>query len=231
MRGLFITVEGIDGSGKTTVTNAIAERLRKEGFSVVVTAEPGGTPLGERLRGLLLHEKPLSAWAEAFLFLAARAEHVAQVIRPALRQGETEWDEGQKTRDAGRRIGTIILCDRFADSTIAYQGFGRGLPLDELCRLNEIATGGLRPHLTLLLDVDPEVSLQRVESPTVFEGRNLAFYHRVRQGFLWLAAQEPHRIKIVDASQPLKAVIERGDALVREAIQRWRRSSSGTSTP
>jgi dTMP kinase len=124
-----------------------------------------------------------------------------------------------------------VLCDRFADSTIAYQGFGRGLPLDELCRLNEIATGGLRPHLTLLLDVDPEVGLQRVESPTVFEGRDLAFYHRVRQGFLWLAAQEPHRIKIVDASQPLQTVIEQAETLVKEAIFRWRRSSSGTNTP
>ncbi|MDT7897569.1 MAG: dTMP kinase, partial [Armatimonadota bacterium] len=230
--GLFITVEGIDGSGKTTVANAVAERLRKEGFAVVVTAEPGGTPLGERLRQLLLlREKPLSAWAEAFLFLAARAEHVAQVIRPALRQGGTEWDEGRGTRDEGRRIGTIVLCDRFADSTIAYQGFGRGLPVDELRRLNEVATGGLHPHLTILLDVSPEIGLQRVQRPTVFEGRDLAFYHRVRQGFLWLAAQEPHRIKIVDASQPLQTVIEQAETLVKEAIFRWRRSSSGTNTP
>jgi len=231
MQGLFITVEGIDGSGKTTVANAVAERLRREGFAVVVTAEPGGTPLGERLRQLLLREKPLSAWAEAFLFLAARAEHVAQVIRPALRQGGTEWDEGRGTRDAGRRIGTIVLCDRFADSTIAYQGFGRGLPVDELRRLNEVATGGLHPHLTILLDVDPEIGLQRVQRPTVFEGRDLAFHHRVRQGFLWLAAQEPHRIKIVDASQPLEAVIEQAGALVREAMQRWRRNLSATNTP
>ncbi|MFA0756427.1 MAG: hypothetical protein YPKNTGVA_001948 [Candidatus Fervidibacter sp.] len=232
MQGLFITVEGIDGSGKTTVANAVAERLRKEGFAVVVTAEPGGTPLGERLRQLLLlREKPLSAWAEAFLFLAARAEHVAQVIRPALRQGGTEWDEGRGTRDEGRRIGTIVLCDRFADSTIAYQGFGRGLPVDELRRLNEVATGGLHPHLTILLDVSPEIGLQRVQRPTVFEGRDLAFYHRVRQGFLWLAAQEPHRIKIVDASQPLQTVIEQAETLVKEAIFRWRRSSSGTNTP
>jgi dTMP kinase len=213
MQGLFITVEGIDGSGKTTVANAVAERLRREGFAVVVTAEPGGTPLGERLRQLLLHEKPLSAWAEAFLFLAARAEHVAQVIRPALREG------------------TIVLCDRFADSTIAYQGFGRGLPVDELRRLNEVATGGLHPHLTILLDVNPEIGLQRVQRPTVFEGRDSAFHHRVRQGFLWLAAQEPHRIKIVDASQPLEAVIEQADALVREAMQRWRRNLPATSTP
>ena len=213
MQSLFVTVEGIDGSGKTTVANAVAERLRQEGFAVVVTAEPGGTPLGERLRQLLLREKPLSAWAEAFLFLAARAEHVAQVIRPALREG------------------TIVLCDRFADSTIAYQGFGRGLPVDELRRLNEVATGGLHPHLTILLDVDPEIGLQRVQRPTVFEGRDLAFYHRVRQGFLWLAAQEPHRIKIVDASQPLQTVIEQAETLVKEAIFRWRRSSSGTNTP
>ena len=213
MQGLFITVEGIDGSGKTTVANAVAERLRQEGFAVVVTAEPGGTPLGERLRQFLLREKPLSAWAEAFLFLAARAEHVAQVIRPALREG------------------TIVLCDRFADSTIAYQGFGRGLPVDELRRLNEVATGGLHPHLTILLDVSPEIGLQRVQRPTVFEGRDLAFHHRVRQGFLWLAAQEPHRIKIVDASQPLEAVIEQANALVREAMQRWRRNLSATNTP
>lgn len=213
MDGLLITVEGIDGSGKTTVVNAIAERLQQEGVSVVVTAEPGGTLLGERLRQQLLHEKPLSVWAEAFLFLAARAEHVAHVIRPALRQG------------------AIVLCDRFADSTIAYQGFGRGLPVDELRRLNGMATGGLHPNLTVLLDVDPEIGLQRIERRTVFEKCNWAFHHRVRQGFLWLAAQEPHRIKIVDASQPLETVIERAETLVKEAILRWRRSSSGTNMP
>ncbi len=213
MDGLFITVEGIDGSGKTTVVNAVAERLRQEGVSVVVTAEPGGTLLGERLRQQLLHEKPLSAWAEAFLFLAARAEHVAHVIRPSLRQG------------------AIVLCDRFADSTIAYQGFGRGLPLDELHWLNRVATGGLHPHLTILLDVDPEIGLQRIKRRTVFEGHNLAFHHRVRQGFLWLAGQEPHRIKILDASQPLEKVIMQAEALVREAIHKWQPSSSATNTP
>ncbi|MFN4180187.1 MAG: dTMP kinase [Armatimonadota bacterium] len=204
MRGLFITVEGVEGSGKTTVSQSLAERLRQKGLKVLVTAEPGDTPLGARIRELLVNFSERTAWAEAFLFLADRAEHVRRVVRPALERGET------------------VLCDRFTDSTIAYQAFGLGLPLEAIIELNRIATDGLVPDLTLLLDVDPEIGLQRVKDKTVFEQRDLHFHQRVRWGYLWLAKREPNRIKVVDASQPLEIVISQSLQLVEEALEKWR---------
>ncbi len=208
MRGLFITVEGVEGSGKTTVTDTLAQWLRQQGLSVLVTAEPSHTPLGERLREILLHEDERTPWAEAFLFLADRAEHTAKIIRPALEQGE------------------LVLCDRFADSTLAYQGFGLGLPLTLLMELNRIATNGLTPDLTLLLDVAPEIGLQRVQCTTIFEQRVLPFHQRVRWGYLWLARQESHRIKVVDAHQPLEKVLAEARRLVEEVVERWRSAIS-----
>jgi len=145
-----------------------------------------------------------TAWTETFLFLADRAEHVAKVIKPALERGE------------------IVLCDRFTDSTIAYQGFGLGLPLEWLTQLNSIATNGLVPDLTLLLDIDPEMGLKRSQRETVFERRSLDFHQRVRWGYLWLAKQEPHRVKVIDASQPLESVLTQALRLVEEALARWR---------
>lgn len=204
MRGLFLTVEGVEGSGKTTVTKSLAEWLRQKGLTVIVTAEPGGTPLGTHIRELLANFGERTEWAEAFLFLADRTEHVAKVIRPALERGE------------------IVLSDRFTDSTIAYQAFGLGLPLERLMELNRIATNGLSPDLTLLLDVEPEIGLQRVKNRTVFERRALHFHQRVRWGYLWLARREPDRIKVVDASQPLEFVISKAQQFVEEALQRWR---------
>jgi len=126
------------------------------------------------------------------------------VIKPALERGE------------------IVLCDRFTDSTIAYQGFGLGLPLEWLMQLNNIATNGLVPDLTLLLDIDPEIGLKRSQRETVFERRSLDFHQRVRWGYLWLAKQEPHRVKVIDASQPLEAVLTQSLRLVEEALARWR---------
>lgn len=204
MRGMFVTVEGVEGSGKTTVTQLLAERLRQKGLNVLVTAEPGDTPLGQHIRKLLTDFGERTAWAEAFLFLADRAEHVAKVIRPALERGE------------------IVLCDRFTDSTIAYQAFGLGLPLEALTELNRVATNGLVPDLTLLLDIDPELGLQRVRDKTVFELRDLHFHQRVRWGYLWLARKEPNRIKVLDASLPLEVVATQAQRFVEEALERWR---------
>lgn len=204
MRGLLITLEGVEGSGKTTVANLIAENLRQKGLTVTVTAEPGDTSVGRQIRQLLATIDERTAWTETFLFLADRAEHVAKVIKPALERGE------------------IVLCDRFTDSTIAYQGFGLGLPLEWLMQLNNIATNGLIPDLTLLLDIDPEIGLKRSQRETVFERRSLDFHQRVRWGYLWLAKQEPHRVKVIDASQPLEAVLTQSLRLVEEALARWR---------
>jgi dTMP kinase len=204
MRGLFVTFEGVEGSGKTTVAKAIAENLRQKGLTVVVTAEPGTTSVGRQIRQLLATVDERTAWTETFLFLADRAEHVAKVIKPALERGE------------------IVLCDRFTDSTIAYQGFGLGLPLEWLMQLNSIATNGLVPDLTLLLDIDPEMGLKRSQRETVFERRSLDFHQRVRWGYLWLAKQEPHRVKVIDASQPLESVLTQAMRLVEEALARWR---------
>jgi dTMP kinase len=186
MHGLFVTFEGIDGSGKTTVANLVADCLRRQGLPILLTSEPNTT----HIKQFLMTVNERNAWTETFLFLADRAEHVAKVIRPALQRGE------------------IVLCDRFIDSTIAYQGFGLGLPVEQLMQLNDTATGGLVPSLTILLDVDPEIGLRRSQRKTIFERRSLEFHERVRYGYLWLASREPHRIKIVDASQPLESVVE-----------------------
>ena len=188
-RGRFITIEGPDGSGKTTQVERLAERLRATGRAVVVTREPGGTRLGEQLREILLARhggvEPTDALTDAFLFEAARRHLVRQVIRPALE------DE------------TIVVCGRYSDSTFAYQGFGAGVPLETLHALDEAATEGLRPDVTILLDLPVEAGLARVvpDDVTRFEAEHdLAFHRRVRDGFLRLAAAEPERFVIVDAT-------------------------------
>lgn len=196
-RGLFITLEGPEGGGKTTQAQALAEWLRARGQAVVITREPGGDPLSEQIRALLQDPSlPLAPRAELLLFLAARAQHVAQVIRPALERGET------------------VLCDRFSDSTIAYQSFGAGLPIASVRALNTFATDGLEPDLTLLLDLDVAVGLQRQQEWTRMELRGQEFHRRVREGFLHLAKTNPERIRIIDAGQPLEAVA----AAVRAAV-------------
>ena len=186
MHSLFVTFEGIDGSGKTTVANLVAAHLRQQGLPVLPTSEPHTA----FIKQLLMTTDERTAWTETFLFLADRAEHVAKVIKPALQRGE------------------IVLCDRFTDSTIAYQGFGLGLPVEQLIQLNNTVTGGLVPNLTILLDINPETGLRRSQRKTVFERRSLEFHERVRHGYLWLASREPHRIKVVDASQPLEFIVE-----------------------
>jgi len=195
-RGWFITVEGPDGSGKTHVAAAVRDALAARGIPARLTREPGGTAVGDRVRAILLEhapgEPPIAPRADALLFAAARAQHVDEVIEPALARGE------------------IVLCARYADSTLAYQGYGLGLPLDELRALQRFATGGRWPDLTVLLDIPVEVGLARKQDDeqTRFEAAfDVAYHRRVREGFLALAAAEPDRFVIVDATAPIDAVV------------------------
>lgn len=183
-QGLFITFEGADGCGKTTQLNLLAEYLRNKGYEIVITREPGAKGLGEKIREILLdYQGPVSDRCEQFLFLADRAQHVDTIIKPALQEGK------------------IVLCDRHTDSTLAYQGFGRGLDLDRLKNLNEIATAGLKPNLTLIFDVDTETSMRRVgANKDRMESAGVEFHQKVRQGYLELAKLEPNRIKVLDAT-------------------------------
>lgn len=189
MPGLFVTFEGGEGTGKSTQIARLAERLRARGVEPVITREPGGTPLAEGIRALLLDVgRAPGPLAEAFLMEAARADLVAQVIRPAL--------------DAGR----VVLCDRYDDSTLAYQGAGRGLDVAMLREWNRAATGGLVPDLTLLFDLDPATGLERragaAGAPNRLDREPREFHARVREGFLELARSEPGRFVTLDASLP-----------------------------
>ena len=198
---MFISFEGIEGSGKSTAQRLLAEHLQGLGYDPLLTREPGGCALGRSLRPILLDARTrgLSSRAELYLFLADRAQHVAEVIRPALEAGQT------------------VLCDRYADSTLAYQGYGRGLDPEHLRRINDMATGGLMPDLTLLLDLPVHCGLERAglrnrEEGTVlsegrFDAESLEFHERVRQGDRSLAAEEPERFAIIDAAQPPEDVV------------------------
>ena len=198
---MFISFEGIEGSGKSTAQRLLAEHLQGLGYDPLLTREPGGCALGRSLRPILLDARTrgLSSLAELYLFLADRAQHVAEVIRPALEAGQT------------------VLCDRYADSTLAYQGYGRGLDPEHLRRINDMATGGLMPDLTLLLDLPVHCGLERAglrnrEEGTVlsegrFDAESLEFHERVRQGYRSLAAEEPERFAIIDAAQPPEDVV------------------------
>ena len=192
----LITFEGVEGAGKTTLAQHLADWLRAQGVPVRLTREPGGSPLGEHLRPLLLHE-PLDAWAELFLFLADRRQHTLQVILPALEQGA--W----------------VLCDRYADSTLVYQGYGRGLDTALIRRLNALATGDLTPDLTVLIDLPVEDALARANAPNRFEAETLAFHTRIREGYLQLACAEPRRFLVLDGLQPLEAL----QASLKQAVR------------
>jgi len=195
-RGRFLTLEGVDGAGKSTHVAWIAERLRARGHAVLVTREPGGTPLAERLRELVLAE-PMDPIAETMLLFAARADHVQRVIDPAL------------------RAGTWVLCDRFTDATFAYQGGGKGVAAELIAHLAQVSHDGLLPDRTLVFDCPYEVSRERLKQtgrvPDRFERENREFFERVRQEYLGLARSDPERIRLVDASRSLediKKVIE-----------------------
>lgn len=186
MPGLLISVEGVEGSGKTTQCRLLAQWLRDLGHRVLETSEPDGSPIGSAVRAIFEQDGvSLTPLTEAFLFVAARQLHVTQVIAPALAAGE------------------IVLSDRYADATLAYQGYGRGLDLQTIRELNALATGGVLPDLTLVLDLDPAVGLKRLGSRRldVFEKMDLAFHRRVRQGYLEIAREEKRRVVVLDADR------------------------------
>lgn len=179
---MFITLEGTEGSGKTTAIKGIAEVLRSEGHDVLVTREPGGSNIGPKIREILLGGDAVSPLAELLLFLADRTQHVEQVIRPHLAKGG------------------VVLCDRFRDSTVAYQGYARGFDVALLEQLNDVATLSLKPDLTLLFDLDPEVGLARQTDKDRLDLEPLEFHQKVREGFLEIMKKEPERVIRVDAS-------------------------------
>ena len=193
--GLFLTFEGPEGAGKSTQIRLLAARLEVEGISHLLTREPGGTPTGDRLRELVLDSRSrVSAMTEFLLYSASRAQLVHEVIRPALERGQ------------------VVVCDRYVDSSYAYQGHGRGLDMAQLRAVSEAATEGLLPQLTVLLDLDPALGLKRaarVNPPDRIEAAGLEFHGRVRQGFLALAAAEPGRFLLLDAALQEEVLSER----------------------
>jgi dTMP kinase len=206
--GLFVTLEGVEGSGKSTQAALVAETLKAKGLDVVITREPGGTAAGESIRELLLNSEDASIGPEAelLLYMASRAQHVRDVISPALASG------------------ALVLCDRFSDATVAYQAGGRGLSADSIWALNALATGGLEPDLTVLLDLAEDEGLARAGgrggAPDRMEREGEAFHRDVRKAYLDIAQREPGRVRIVDATAPPEAVSEAIVSLVEAAIER-----------
>ncbi len=211
---LFITFEGPEGSGKSTQVACAHEYLQTHGLRVVKTREPGGVPIADQIRAVLLtaDNQGMSPMAELFLYFASRAQHVAEKIRPAL------------------AAGAVVLCDRFADSTWAYQGYARGLGVELVEQLDALATGGLRPDATLLFDLPVEIGLARARQRFAdqaatrredrFEREELAFHRKLREGYLLLAQREPGRIRIIDANPPAEVVWEQTRAALDDIVAR-----------
>jgi dTMP kinase len=213
MPGAFITFEGIEGSGKSTQISRLLHYLMNSGRPATLTREPGGTPIGDQIRKLLLDpaNKLLDPTAELLLYAASRAQHLREVIRPAL--------------DAGR----IVLCDRFSDATLAYQGYGRGLSIATIRELDHIVTAGLRPRLTILLDIDAATGVGRARGRNArqglhgearFENEEISFHNRVREGYLDLANQESGRIRIIDAARTPEEVHEDIRKIIDEVLEK-----------
>jgi dTMP kinase len=204
LKGLFIVIEGGEGAGKSTQAELLYRSLSQR-FPAILTREPGGTPLGERIRKLLLDPalRPLNPRAELFLFLAARSQHIEEVIKPALAEGK------------------IVISDRFSLSSLAYQGFGRGLDLSLLEEMDAFARQGISPHLTIYIDILPEEGMKRLSTLTPFEGEPLEFHKRVREGYLELASRYPEKIKVVDGRGSVEEVQGRIEKVIEELIRRW----------
>ncbi|MDG2307924.1 MAG: dTMP kinase [Candidatus Binatia bacterium] len=201
----FITIEGVEGAGKTTQAARLADVLRREGHDVVLTREPGGTDLGRRLRHLLLDESSLAPTpqTELLLYLADRAEHVQRLIQPALEKG------------------SVVIADRFSDSMVAYQGHGRGVPVETVRSLDDFARGGIEPALTFVLDLPPEEGLERIRatrSGDRLENEDIEFHRRVRAGFQTIAAEYPQRVTVLDARSDVPAVAAEIAALARKHL-------------
>jgi dTMP kinase len=209
VRGALITLEGVEGSGKTTQGRKLLRRLRRLGLPVLWTREPGGVPISERIRRVLLdrRHREMGANTELFLYLAARAQNVEQLIKPALHQGQ------------------LVVCDRFADATFAYQGGGRGIPRSTVTALNRFATGGLKPDLTLFFDLPPEEGFRRLgrrprRRLDRLEVERAAFYRRVRRGYLDLSEREPGRVKRIAATGSPEQVEERVVEVLESFLRR-----------
>lgn len=207
MKGFFLTVEGIEGSGKTTQVQRLAKLLRAHGQNCVVTKEPGGTPIGDRVRAILLDPQAegMDPAVELFLLAASRRQHVIDVIQPALEAGAT------------------VLCDRFADASVAYQGYGRAIELQRIRDLNDWATSGIYPDLTVIFDLPESDGLERarrrnakenLHAESRLEGEDMAFHRRVREGYLALAKEDDRRFAVVDASAGVDEVFERFKSLL-----------------
>ncbi|MBQ9245985.1 dTMP kinase [bacterium] len=202
-KGLFVTFEGADGCGKTTQLKKLEEFLKEKGYDVVTTREPGALDIGQKIRNILLHHNGIVAdRCEMFLFLADRAQHVETFIKPAIEQGK------------------IVLCDRHVDSTIAYQGYGRGQDIELLKSLNDIAVNGLVPNVTLLYDVTTETAQQRVgDEKDRMEAAGLTFHKQVRQGYLNLQKENPERIKLINANNSIETVFEDTKKVIINLLQ------------
>ena len=189
-KGLFITFEGTDGCGKTTQIEMLKDYFEKQGRTVLLTREPGAKGLGTKLREILLnYDGEVSPVCESFLFLADRAQHVDTIIKPAVARGE------------------IVLCDRHTDSTVAYQGYGRKLDIEQIKMLNNIATSGLKPDLTFIFDIDIDTAQKRVgKNKDRMESAGIEFFKRVRNGYLEIAKQEPERVKVLDGSKSIETI-------------------------
>jgi dTMP kinase len=208
---LFITFEGVEGSGKTTQIKRLKRHLTQKGIPCKVTREPGGCPIGEKIRKVLLNpnHREMVPLSELLLYEAARAQHVKEMIEPFLKKGG------------------VVLCDRFNDATIAYQGYGRKLPLEWVQRLNRLSSHGIKPDVTFLLDCPSDVGLKRAllrnrklkrEKEERFEREKVTFHHRVRRGYLSIAKKEPHRVKVIDTRQGEDRVFEKIRQIVDELL-------------
>ena len=189
-KGLFITFEGIDGCGKTTQIDLLKNFLTEQGREILITREPGAKGLGSKLREILLHyEGDVSSNCESFLFLADRAQHIDTIVKPAIEAGQ------------------IVLCDRHIDSTVAYQGYGRGVDIGQIKMLNNIATSGLKPDLTFIFDINIETSAKRVgKNQDRMESSGAEFFKKVREGYLNIAKEEPERVKVIDGSKSIESI-------------------------
>lgn len=205
MKGVFISFEGIEGSGKTMQSKLLYEYLKKKGFQALLTEEPGGSQIGRTIRDLLLSVDniEMTPVTELLLYNASRAQHVEEVILPAMKKG------------------CVVITDRFTDSTVAYQGYGRGIELNLIDNINRIVTGGLTPDITIILDLDVEIGIQRnkgINEKDRIEREDITFHRRVRDGYHTIAAKEPERIQVIDASESIEKVHNRTIEIVMKTL-------------